>query len=94
MILNGSLTPVYCDQTSDSGGWLVIQRNDATGKFEKTWNEVKVGFGDVDKGSYWFGNENMHNLTWNSTQSWELLVHFTPQGGTRGFAKYGGFKVN
>ncbi|XP_048363077.1 fibrinogen-like protein 1 isoform X2 [Sphaerodactylus townsendi] len=45
------------------GGWTVIQRRqDGTVNFNRTWNEYKDGFGDLN-GEFWMGNENIHKIT-------------------------------
>ena len=54
---------VYCDMTTDSGGWIVIQRNRKNSQlsFNKNWREYEEGFGDLNK-DFWAGLELMHTL--------------------------------
>jgi len=44
------------------GPILVQQKVDGSAFFGRTWDEFKVGFGDVS-GNYWLGNDAIHNLT-------------------------------
>lgn len=45
------------------GGWTVIQkRQDGSVDFNRTWNEYREGFGDLN-GEFWLGNENIHKIT-------------------------------
>ena len=62
---------VYCDQTTDGGGWTVVQRRSRPYEqsFERTWVEYRVGFGDLSK-EFWFGNDNEARLI-----SVEGMVH-------------------
>jgi len=41
---------------------LLIQQNDGSGGFSRSWAEYKVGFG-VRSGSYWLGNDLLSQLT-------------------------------
>ena len=83
-------TPVYCDQVTDGGGWLVIQRNDWTMSFAKTWDEYKQGFGDLMK-SFWWGNEKIHQIT--AGGKYELRIDLKKSTGEEGYGKYPQFKV-
>ena len=55
---------VYCNMTTDGGGWIVLQRNriDSQLSFNKNWREYQEGFGDL-KIDFWAGLEFMHILT-------------------------------
>ncbi|XP_053139562.1 angiopoietin-related protein 7-like [Hemicordylus capensis] len=54
---------VLCEMDVEGGGWTVIQRRqDGTVNFNRTWNEYKDGFGDLN-GEFWMGNENIHEIT-------------------------------
>ncbi|MCL4126089.1 UNVERIFIED_CONTAM: hypothetical protein GTU68_034483 [Idotea baltica] len=55
---------VLCDQTTDGGGWTVIQhREDVPQRedFFRNWVEYELGFGNVTK-EFWLGLENIHAL--------------------------------
>ncbi|GFS01739.1 fibrinogen-related protein 3-2 [Elysia marginata] len=82
--------PYLCDQTTDGGGWIIIQRR-STGQenFYRDWATYKKGFGSLD-GDFWIGNDNLHTLTGNG--SYELRVELQFDGKSY-FARYGTFSV-
>ncbi|XP_059166139.1 ficolin-1-like [Physella acuta] len=90
VILSSGLE-VMCDTQTDGGGWTVIQRRfNGQTDFYRGWEEYKYGFGDVDVGEFWLGNENIHRLT--SQRRYELRVDFKFNN-IDYFAKYSRFRV-
>ena len=64
-IFNHGSIHVRCDMETDCGGWIVIQRRDAslgTVNFTRNWEDYENGFGDID-GEFWIGLRNIHELT-------------------------------
>ena len=54
---------VFCNMEENGGGWLVFQRRfDGSESFERTWEEYKHGFGDVEN-EHWLGNKWLNLLT-------------------------------
>ena len=56
---------VNCDMETDCGGWIVIQRRNAslgTVDFARNWADYENGFGDLD-GEFWIGLRDIHELT-------------------------------
>nr|XP_060634791.1 fibrinogen alpha chain [Anolis sagrei ordinatus] len=80
---------VYCDQATTLGGWLLIQqRLDGSLNFNRTWEDYKKGFGNVDdrgKGEFWLGNENLYLLTQKDTV---LRVEVEDWAGNEAYAEY------
>ena len=82
---------VSCDQETDGGGWLLIQRRqDGSGDFFRPWADYQKGFGDIS-GEFWLGNDFLHLLTANVSQ--ELRVDLMDFGGNTAYAKYSSFVV-
>ena len=92
---------VYCDMETDSYGWIVIQRRNASlGRvnFVRNWEDYENGFGDID-GEFWIGLKKIYELTnqqrmtlklsvWNDTSTlatWEY-PHFSILGSAQYYA--------
>ncbi|XP_061176301.1 angiopoietin-4-like [Saccostrea echinata] len=77
---------VYCDMSTDGGGWTAIQRReDGSTYFYRNWREYKKGFGDPSK-NYWIGNDAVFELTKNKDQ--ELRVQLQSFDGAEAYAQY------
>ncbi|XP_053559733.1 fibrinogen alpha chain [Bombina bombina] len=80
---------VYCDQDTSLGGWLIIhQREDGSVNFNRTWEDYKNGFGNIDtngKGEVWLGNEYIHLLTQKDSI---LRVELEDWSGEKVYAEY------
>ncbi|XP_049664511.1 tenascin-N isoform X3 [Accipiter gentilis] len=83
---------VYCDMTTDGGGWIVFQRR-STGEvdFYKRWKNYVEGFGDPT-GEFWLGLDKLHNLTSSSPIRYELRVDLRTAGESV-YAVYDFFQV-
>ena len=78
------------------GGWTVMQRRQyGTVDFNRNWNDYSNGFGHL-KTEFWFGNENIHDLTKASVapKKSTLLINMIIRGkAVPVFAKYSSFSV-
>ncbi|XP_020901126.2 interference hedgehog isoform X1 [Exaiptasia diaphana] len=82
---------VYCDMTTDGGGWTVFQRRqDGSVDFHRNWQQYKTGFGNLN-GEFWLGNDYIYRLTAGTASS--LRVEVEDWYGSRKYAKYGSFSV-
>ncbi|XP_072513606.1 fibrinogen beta chain [Salminus brasiliensis] len=93
---------VYCDQTTQKGGWLLIQnRLDGSVDFGRRWDDYKRGFGniafDVGKGycetpgEYWLGNDRISQVT--KMGPTEVLIEMQDWTGAKVYAQYQQFTV-
>uniref|UniRef100_UPI00398F033B tenascin-like isoform X7 n=1 Tax=Pristiophorus japonicus TaxID=55135 RepID=UPI00398F033B len=94
IFLNGNRSQplqVYCDMTTDGGGWMVFQRR-VNGKvdFFRNWKNYTNGFGNPSD-EFWLGLENLHKIT--STNHYQLRVDFRDEGDSA-FAVYDRFLIS
>lgn len=87
---------VFCDQDTDEGGWVVIQRRKPTPDgerilFYRNWNNYKEGFGDL-KEEFWLGLENIYTLTQETP--FVLRIDLEDWKGTKKWAKYKNFSIS
>ena len=83
---------VYCNMTTDGGGWIVIQRNRKNSQlsFNKNWREYEEGFSDLNK-DFWAGLELIHTLTQRG--QWEMRVDYQRNDKTWPYLHYSQFSV-
>ncbi|XP_028270497.1 fibrinogen C domain-containing protein 1-like [Parambassis ranga] len=82
---------VYCDMTTDGGGWTVIQRReDGSVNFFKGWDAYRDGFGTTT-GEHWLGLHRIYSLT--RLGGVELRIDMADFDNATAFAHYSDFSV-
>lgn len=84
--------PVFCDMELSGGGWTLLQRRqDGSVSFNRSWAQYRSGFGELDRGEFWLGNNMIHLLT--RERDMMLRVELEDFDGETGFAEYSQFRV-
>lgn len=68
-----------CAYDADGDGWTVIQRRGTAQhlrqeNFNRSWNEYKHGFGNLTDGDFWYGNDFIHQLTYDDDMQFRILL--------------------
>ncbi|XP_068426970.1 fibrinogen beta chain [Clinocottus analis] len=93
---------VFCDQTTQNGGWVVIQnRLDGSVDFGRRWDEYRRGFGNTafnvgkghceTQGEHWLGNDRISQLT--KMGPTEVLIEMEDWSGAKVYAQYTQFTI-
>uniref|UniRef100_A0A671R250 Zmp:0000000846 n=1 Tax=Sinocyclocheilus anshuiensis TaxID=1608454 RepID=A0A671R250_9TELE len=81
---------VYCDMSTDGGGWMVfLRRQRGKVDFYRNWRNYSAGFGDTND-EFWLGLSNLHKIT--SAGQYELRVDLR-DGQESVFAVYDKFYI-
>ncbi|XP_066930291.1 ficolin-1-like [Clytia hemisphaerica] len=85
IVIDRKSVQVWCDMTNFDGGWIVFQKRfNNSVDFNRDWEEYKDGFGQINGGEFWLGNEHLHRLTWGKSVQFIFEVEDTD-----GVTRYG-----
>ena len=83
--------PVFCDMTTDGGGWTVFQRRkNYLVSFDRGWQDYETGFGNL-AGEFWLGLDKIHRLA--KRQMTSLRVDLEYLNRNKKHAVYSSFSV-
>ncbi|EDV31655.2 uncharacterized protein Dana_GF15463 [Drosophila ananassae] len=72
-------------------GWILVQRRfDGSVDFNRTWNEYKEGFGNI-QGEFFMGLDRLHLMT--SSAQHELCIRIADFDGDSAYAHYTHFEI-
>nr|XP_020472562.1 tenascin-like isoform X1 [Monopterus albus]XP_020472563.1 tenascin-like isoform X1 [Monopterus albus] len=81
---------VYCDMTTDGGGWMVfLRRQNGKLDFFRNWKNYTAGFGNMND-EFWLGLPSLHKIT--SSGYYELRVDLRDKGESA-YAQYDNFTI-
>ncbi|XP_034047786.1 tenascin-like isoform X2 [Thalassophryne amazonica] len=81
---------VYCDMSTDGGGWLVfLRRQSGNINFFRNWKNYTAGFGNLND-EFWLGLSTLYKIT--SSAQYELRVDLRDQGESM-YAQYDKFTL-
>ncbi|XP_046904527.1 tenascin isoform X2 [Hypomesus transpacificus] len=87
----GQPIQVYCDMTTDGGGWIVfVRRQSGKLEFFRNWKNYTSGFGDMND-EFWLGLSNLHKIT--AGGQYELRVDLRDKGEVA-YAQYDKFSIS
>ena len=92
---NTKVIQVFCDQTTDGGGWTVFQRRvDGSENFYRDWKSYTDGFGNFQH-EHWIGNRNIYTLLLQAMfhKGSELRIDMNDWNHVGKYAKYSNFQV-
>ncbi|KAK6966093.1 BgMFREP18.1, partial [Biomphalaria glabrata] len=82
---------VMCDTKTDGGGWIIFQRRTyGIVDFYRSWQEYRDGFGDINIGEFYLGNEHIYNLT--SAAKYDLRIDIKYNRNSY-YAQYSDFQI-
>ncbi|PIK47106.1 hypothetical protein BSL78_16033 [Apostichopus japonicus] len=87
-------TEVFCDQTTDGGGWTVIQRRiDGGIDFARGLDSYKNGFGFLNH-EFWLGNEHLAYLTNQKEYTLRIDMEVSGDAGIVANVTYDWFQIS
>jgi len=86
---------VFCDMTTDGGGWTVLQQRGDNGNpedfFYRDWADYEQGFGDPEK-DYWVGLKYWNIIT--QSEDVQMLISLQEFDNDKIEASYTNFKIS